>query len=52
MRTFDKPIELEPWLERTGCVGAEAERVRALVAPRTRDGWVTLERIALKGRKR
>jgi SAM-dependent methyltransferase len=45
---LDKPIELEPWLERTGCEGADAERVRALVADRTRDGWVTLERIALK----
>jgi ubiquinone/menaquinone biosynthesis C-methylase UbiE len=48
---FDKPIELEPWLERAGCTGREAERVRELLAERIRDGWVTLDRIALKGRK-
>src|SRR5262249_60971794 len=28
VRTFAFPIELEPWLERTACTGAEAERVR------------------------
>jgi ubiquinone/menaquinone biosynthesis C-methylase UbiE len=48
---FDKPIELEPWLERAGCTGGEAERVRELLGERIRDGWVTLDRIALKGRK-
>ena len=49
VRRFDFPIELEPWLERTGCTGADAERVRALVAPHVTDGWVALERIALRG---
>jgi SAM-dependent methyltransferase len=48
---FDKPIELEPWLERAGCEGEEAERVRALLAHRIADGRITLDRIALKGRK-
>jgi ubiquinone/menaquinone biosynthesis C-methylase UbiE len=48
---FDKPIELEPWLERAGCTGREAERVRELLGERIQDGWVTLDRIALKGRK-
>ncbi len=48
---FDKPVELEPWLERTGCVGEEAERVRELLtaAGRLRDGRLELDRIALKG---
>jgi methyltransferase family protein len=50
VRTFDFPIELEPWLERTRCSGPDAERVRALVAPHVRDGWVALERIALRAR--
>jgi SAM-dependent methyltransferase len=50
VQTFDFPIELEPWLERTQCTGPDAERVRALVAPRVTDGWVALERIALRGR--
>ncbi len=51
VRFFRKPIELEPWLERAGCSGDEADRVRELVADRTADGWVTLERIAVKALK-
>jgi len=51
VRFFDKPIELEPWLERAGCTGEEAQRVRELVADRTADGWVTLERIAVNAAK-
>jgi SAM-dependent methyltransferase len=51
VRFFDKPIAFEPWLERAGCTGEEAERVRELLADRIRDGWVTLDRIALMGRK-
>jgi SAM-dependent methyltransferase len=51
VRYFDKPIELEPWLERAGCTGEEAQRVRELVADRTADGWVTLERIAVNAAK-
>jgi SAM-dependent methyltransferase len=42
-------VELEPWLERAGCTGDAAARVRELTADRTEDGWVTLERLALKG---
>jgi ubiquinone/menaquinone biosynthesis C-methylase UbiE len=48
---FVKPIELEPWLERAGCAGEEAERVRRMLAHRIADGRITLDRIALKGRK-
>jgi SAM-dependent methyltransferase len=50
MRTFDFPIELEPWLERTGCSGSDARRVRDLLAPHISDGWVALERIAFRAR--
>jgi SAM-dependent methyltransferase len=50
MRRFDFPIELEPWLERTACTGADAERVRALMAPHISDGWIALERIAFRAR--
>lgn len=46
-----KPIELEAWLERAGCEGDEADRVRTLLADRIDDGRLTLDRIALKGRK-
>jgi SAM-dependent methyltransferase len=50
-RTFEKRIELEPWLERAGCRGPEAVRVRELLADRIDGDHVLLTRIALKGRK-
>ena len=51
VRTFDKPIRVEPWLERAGCAGADADRVRELLADRIDGATVTLDRIALLGRK-
>ena len=51
VRRFDKPIELEPWLERAGTSDEEAGRVRELLSDRIEDGWITLDRIALLGRK-
>jgi len=51
VRFFDKPIELQPWLDRAGCTGAEAERVKELLVDRIHDGWVTLDRIAVKAIK-
>jgi SAM-dependent methyltransferase len=50
-RTRERRIELEPWLERTGCTGEDAARVRELVADRIEGGQLRLDRIALKGRK-
>jgi hypothetical protein len=35
---FEKHHPLEPWLTRTGCTGDAAARVRAMLAPWTRDG--------------
>jgi SAM-dependent methyltransferase len=51
VRFLPQRVELEPWLDRAGCAGEAAARVRELVADRTEDGWVTLERMALKGVK-
>jgi SAM-dependent methyltransferase len=51
VRLFDVWIELEPWLERAGCVGRDAERVRELLADRIDGGRLALTRIALRGRK-
>jgi SAM-dependent methyltransferase len=51
-RVGERRIELEPWLERTGTTGADAERIRELVADRVEDGRLRIDRIALKGRKR
>ncbi|HEX2044677.1 MAG TPA: class I SAM-dependent methyltransferase [Gaiellaceae bacterium] len=45
-------LRLEAWLERAGCAGEDAERVRELLADRVEDGTLLLPRIALAGRKR
>ncbi len=50
-RSLPLRVEFAPWLERAGCAGADAERVRELAADRIEDGWITFERIALKGLK-
>jgi SAM-dependent methyltransferase len=51
VRRFDKPIEVEPWLERAATPAEDAARVRELLAGRVEDGWITLDRIAILGRK-
>jgi SAM-dependent methyltransferase len=51
VRRFDKPIEVEPWLERAATPPQDAERVRELLADRIDDGWTLLNRIAILGRK-
>jgi ubiquinone/menaquinone biosynthesis C-methylase UbiE len=51
VRRLPKPIEVEPWLERAGTPEADANRVRELLADRIEDGWITLDRIAILGRK-
>jgi SAM-dependent methyltransferase len=48
----EKRIELEPWLERAGCVGAEAERVKELLADRIDDGRVKVDRGIFKAARR
>jgi SAM-dependent methyltransferase len=51
VHTYVHPVLLGPWLERAGCTGEDAERVRELVAGRLEGDRVRLERICLKGRK-
>ena len=51
IRRFDKPIEVEPWLERAATPVEDAKRARRLLAERIEDGWITLDRIAILGRK-
>jgi ubiquinone/menaquinone biosynthesis C-methylase UbiE len=45
--TFD----FQAWLRRTGCEGAEAERVRALWGSRVSHGRLTLDKIAIRALK-
>ena len=47
----EKRVELEPWLERSGCTGDEAARVRELLADRIEDGKLRLDRGIFKARK-
>jgi SAM-dependent methyltransferase len=48
---MERPLEIEPWLARTGCTGADAERVRELLADRIVDGWMHLPTLVLRGAK-
>jgi SAM-dependent methyltransferase len=48
VRVFDHPVEFEPWLERTDCTGETAERVAELLAPRLENGYLRMERVALR----
>ena len=48
VRFFEKPIELQPWLDRCGCAGDDAVRVRQLLGDRVGGTLVTLDRIALR----
>jgi hypothetical protein len=49
--SFEKRIELEPWLARADCEGDEARRVRELLGGRIDGDHVVLTRVAFKGRK-
>ena len=51
VRRLAKPIGVAAWLERSGCRGGNAARVRELLADRIEGDSVTLDRIALRGEK-
>jgi len=48
----EKRVQLGPWLERAGCTGDEAARVRELLADRIEDRKLRLDRGIFKARKR
>jgi ubiquinone/menaquinone biosynthesis C-methylase UbiE len=50
-RVLPHEIDFAAWLARTGCVGAEADEVRELWGERVAGDRLTLDKIALKGRK-
>jgi ubiquinone/menaquinone biosynthesis C-methylase UbiE len=51
VRRLQKQIEIEPSLERAGTPEADAQRFRELLADRIEAGWITLDRLAILGRK-
>ena len=44
-----RPLEIEPWLARVECAGAEAQRVRELLGDRIVDGVMPLPTLVIKG---
>jgi ubiquinone/menaquinone biosynthesis C-methylase UbiE len=48
----EKWVQLGPWLERAGCTGVEAARVRELLAERIEDRKLRLDRGIFKAKKR
>jgi SAM-dependent methyltransferase len=50
-RYMERPLEIEPWLERVGCTGDDAARVRELLGDRIVDGWMQLPTLVIRGEK-
>jgi SAM-dependent methyltransferase len=51
-RFLQRPLEIEPWLDRAGTPAAERSRVKELLADRIADGWMELPTLVLKGVRR
>jgi SAM-dependent methyltransferase len=49
---MERPLEVQPWLDRTGTSPADQARVRELLGDRIRDGWMSLPTLVIKGVKR
>jgi SAM-dependent methyltransferase len=50
-RTFERRVEVEPWLARVETPESDAARVRELLSDQIDDGRLTLRSMVLKGRK-
>ena len=48
---FAHTFDFAAWLQRTGCVGDEAERVEQLLGERVADGRLTLDKLAIRAVK-
>ncbi len=46
---MERPLEVQPWLDRTATPPDDQERVRALLGDRIEDGWMALPTLVLKG---
>lgn len=51
LRRLEHTFDFHAWLARTGCEGADAGRVEALLGERVADGRLTLDKIALRAAK-
>jgi len=48
---MERPLEVQPWLDRTETPPDDQARVRALLGERVVDGWMPLPTLVLHGRK-
>ncbi len=51
-RHLERPLEIEPWLERAGTPAADAAGVKDLLGDRIVDGWMNLPTLVIKGGKK
>jgi SAM-dependent methyltransferase len=51
VRFLEHSFDLQAWLDRTGCVGENAERAVELLGERASGGTITLDKIAVRARK-
>ena len=49
---MQRPLEIEPWLDRAGTPDADRPRVRELLGDRIEDGWMNLPTLVIKGVKK
>jgi SAM-dependent methyltransferase len=50
-RFMQRPLEIQPWLDRTQTSPEDQERVRELLGDRIEDGWMNLPTLVIKGTK-
>jgi SAM-dependent methyltransferase len=48
-RFLERPLEVEPWLDRAATPSEDRPRVLELLGDRVRDGWMQLPTLVLKG---
>jgi SAM-dependent methyltransferase len=49
---MQRPLEIDPWLERAGTPDADRPRVKELLGDRIKDGWMDLPTLVIKGVKK
>jgi SAM-dependent methyltransferase len=49
---MQRPLEIQPWLDRAGTPPQDQPRVRELLGDRIKDGWMDLPTLVIKGTKR
>ena len=48
---MQRPLEIQPWLDRAGTPAEDQPRVRELLGDRIKDGWMDLPTLVIKGVK-